>query len=265
MAIKRRNILYFILILIALFFLFKIGFFNALTRLFNPVLGRMNKEGADINQSLSATSIKGLLSENKQLKKQIADLQKENVGLLDAAQKFDLLSQQLGFISKQKNQPVLANIIGQNEENGINYYLLDRGTDDQISVGAAVAVNDGFLVGKIAKVKKNYSYLLPLYDNHFLTSVDFLTAEKTGQLVSGLAQGKQGLGVEVRFVPLDSPIKVGDYLITSGLEKNIPRGLIVGQVSNIEKGADLSFLNVSIQPLISWSSVRIVAILMSGN
>jgi len=265
MVVKPRNILYFILILIALFFLFKIGFFNFITRRLNPVLGGLNKEGTNINQAAMGTNIKNVLSENEQLKKQIADLQKENIGLLDSSQKFDLLSQQLGFVSRQKNRPILANIIGQNEENGINYYLLDRGGDDQVSIGAAVVVNDGFLVGKIAKVQKNYSYLLPLYDNHFLTSVDFLTTEKTGQLISGLAQGKQGLGIEVKFVPLDSPVKIGDYLITSGLEKNIPRGLIVGQVSNIEKKTDLSFQNVSIQPLISWSNVRIVVVLTGSN
>jgi len=265
MVVKRRNILYFILLLIALFFLFKIGFFNFLTRQLNPLLGGLNREGASINQAIRGMNIKDILSENEQLKKQIANLQKENVGLLDSAQRLDLLSRQLGFISKQKNRPILANIIGQNEEDGINYYLLDRGSDDEISVGAAVVVNDGFLVGKIVKVKKNYSYLLPLYDNHFLTSVDFLTTEKGGQLISGLAQGKQGLGIEVKFVPLDSPVEIGDYLITSGLEKSIPRGLIVGQVSGVEEKTDLSFQNVLIQPLISWSNVRIVAVLMGSN
>jgi len=98
-----------------------------------------------------------------------------------------------------------------------------------------------------------------------LTSVDFLTAEKAGQLISGLAQGKQGLGIEVKFVPLDSPVEIGDYLITSGLEKNIPRGLMVGQVSGVEKRTDLSFQNVSIQPLISWSNMRIVTVLAGSN
>ena len=265
MVVKPRNILYFILLLIVLFFLIKIGFFNFLTRGLNPLLGGLNRDGANINKVAQGINIKDLLSENEQLKKQIADLQRENAGLLDSAQRFDLLSKQLGFISKQTNRPILANIIGRNEEEGISYYLLDRGSDDQVSLGAAVVVNDGFLVGKIAKVKKNYSYLLPLYDNHFLTSVDFLTAEKTDQLISGLAQGKQGLGVEVKFVPLDRPVKAGDYLITSGLEKNIPRGLIVGQVSSVEKKTDLSFQNVSIQSLISWSNVRIVAVLAGSN
>jgi rod shape-determining protein MreC len=264
MVIKRKSIFYFILLLIVLFFFFKIGLFNSLARYLNPLLGGLNNQGANLNQAIRRIDAKDVLSENEQLKKQVSDLQKNNADLLDSAQKLDLLSKQLGFYSKQKNSPILANIIGQDDENGINYYILDRGVDDGIAAGAAVVINDGFLVGKIIKVQKSHSYLLPLYDNHFLTSVDFLTTEKTGQLVSGLAQGKQGLGIEVKFVPLDISVKTGDYLITSGLEKNIPRGLIVGQVSNVEKKNDASFQNISIQSLISWSNTRIVMVLTSG-
>lgn len=263
MVIRKKHIFNLILILIVVFFLFRIGFFVFLTKLIDPLLSGLNTQGARIHgQVLAASNEKDLLSENEQLKKQIADLQKENVDLRIAAQKFTLLSQQLGFISKQKNQPVLANIIGQSIESGLNYYILDQGSDNKVQVGAAVVVNDGYLVGKIVRVDNNHSYLLPLYDNHFLTSVDLLT-KNSGQFISGLAQGKHSSGLDVKFVPLDKQVNVDDYIITSGVEKNIPRGLIVGKVAGVDKKPNEPFQSLSIEPLVSFTDLRIVMILVS--
>jgi rod shape-determining protein MreC len=260
MAIKNKKTISIILIIIFLFFLLKIGTFHFFINWFNPSLKTATKGGVETGSFLNTLQKNNLLSELDNLKDQNTELQKEVVSLRTELIKFNLLSQQVKFINQQKYHYVLSNIIGQNTEVGINYYIIDRGVDDGIREGAAVVVNDGYIVGKIAKVDKNYAYFLPVYDNHFLTSVDFLTKEPGSDVISGLAQGKHGLSMDVNYVPLDKNISGGDYVITSGAEKNIPRGLVVGQVEMVNKKIEAAFQDIVIKPLVSINDLRIVSV-----
>ncbi len=266
MTIKHKKVIGVVLIIIALFFLLKIGLGGLLGHFFSPLLSSFNQQGLKLNSFLTAYSQKkNLLSEINQLKQQVADYQKEIVSLRSDEQKSALVEKYLQFLNQQKQTFILANIIGESYESEINYFIIDRGSDDKIKEGAALVVDDGYLAGKIVRVDKKYAYFLPIYDNHFLTSVDFLTNKPSTQLISGLAQGKHGINLEINFVPLDRNIKPGDYVITSGLEKNIPRGLIVGQVENVEKKPNKAFQNTFIKPLISLGDLRVVAVLINDN
>ncbi|MDD2647155.1 MAG: rod shape-determining protein MreC [Patescibacteria group bacterium] len=265
MAVRNKKTLSIILIIVFLFFLLKIGAFNFIADWFNPSLRAATNGGVKTGSFLNNLEKNNLLSELDNLKNQNTELQKEVVSLRAELVQFDLLSRQVGFIDQQKYHYVLSNVIGQNTEVGINYYIVDRGRDDRIREGAAVIVNDGYLVGKIAKVDKNYAYFLPIYDNHFLTSVDFLTKDPKAGVISGLAKGKHGLNMQIDFVPLDKNINNGDYIITSGVEKDIPRGLIVGQVETVERKNESAFQNIITKPLVSLGDLRIVSIEVNDN
>lgn len=267
MVVGLKKIIFILLIFVFLLFLFKIGFFNFLDGIFRPVLIGLNERGSKLNSFfIPLINKKNLLSKIKDLENKVLQLQAENINLKLQAEENKFLRNQLKFLKFQKFNFILANIIGQRSEVGYNWYIIDRGADDGLKDGAAVIVNDGYLVGKIMKIEKNFSYFVPIFNDHFLTSVDFLAKNVTStpkmSMISGLAKGRYNLALEVDFIPIEKTVAIGDNVITSGMEEGIPRGLIVGQVENVEKKIDIPFQKAIIKPLISLEDIKIVTVII---
>ena len=67
--------------------------------------------------------------------------------------------------------------------------------------------------------------------------------------------------MEIDLIPIDKQIKSGDIVVTSGLENYIPRGLIIGEIENVEtKPSDL-FQKAIIKILTPFNNLRILTIL----
>lgn len=267
MVSAPKKIFLILLFFIVLFFLFKLGVFDILFKFSRSILLNLSERGLKINKLFEPLFIKqNLLSENQNLKDKIFQLQSENINLRIQAEENKILRNQLKFQRRQRYNSVLVDIIGQGSEAGFNWYIVDRGTADGLKIGLAIIVEDGYLVGKIVKAEQNFAYFVPIFDNHFLTSVDFLAKDSINysgvKMVTGLVQGKYGLGIEADFIPVEKNVNLGDYVITSGIEAEIPRGLIVGEVDNIEKKIDVPFQKAAIKPLISLKDLRIVSVLI---
>jgi len=63
------------------------------------------------------------------------------------------------------------------------------------------------------------------------------------ETTSGVIQGEYNLIVKMKYVSLSQKVEVGDIVITSGLEENIRRGIIIGEVAEINKNQMLFFKN----------------------
>ena len=68
--------------------------------------------------------------------------------------------------------------------------------------------------------------------------------------------------MKMKYVPLNKPVNIGDAVITSGLEENLRRGLIIGQVTEINKKPNAIFQEITVRPLISPENLRVVSILI---
>jgi len=81
-----------------------------------------------------------------------------------------------------------------------------------------------------------------------------------------LAKGEFGLSIKVELVPQDFDLKEGDLIITSGLEKDIPRGLIIGKVNRIISYENELFKSATINPLVDYGEITIISIIIpKGN
>jgi len=217
--------------------------------------------------NLSVFNFKNYQQENLFLNQQLKKLLAENIQLKIFAEENRVLKKYLNFSGKNKERLVIANIIGKRSEMGFNWFILDQGSQDGIRPSLAVIDENGFLLGKISRVTENFSYLLPLFDSHSLIAADIVksTDDKGvgSRLTSGLVQGKHGLSMEMNYIPLDKSIESGDFVITSGLESEIRRGLIIGQIEEAIKEPGALFQKITIKPLINFDTVRIVGVLMS--
>jgi rod shape-determining protein MreC len=256
----KKTFIYFLVIFL-LIFLIRFGFFNFFANFLEKIFIALNNKSIDLVYFFKPLFLKKEILKNyKDLEKKLLEIQLENISLKIEAQENLILRKKLNFLNQFKYKYVLANVIGQRAEPGFNFYIIDKGRKDNVKEGAPVIVNEGYLIGKILKVEEERSYFVSILDPHFLTSVDFISNNLKVDTISGLARGKYNL-IEIEMIPNEKEVNIGDFVITSGLETGIPRGLIVGKVESVEKRINEQFQKAVVKPLISLSNVRIVALL----
>jgi rod shape-determining protein MreC len=69
-------------------------------------------------------------------------------------------------------------------------------------------------------------------------------------------------GCLLRYISLNSDIKPGDQVITSGLDGVFPKGLTVGTVESVRKSADGLFLEAQVKPAVNFGEVEEVIIIL---
>lgn len=107
--------------------------------------------------------------------------------------------------------------------------IVDKGSGDGICPKMPVVVY-GNLVGIVSDVGANVSRVILINDPEFRVSV-FIQRTRDEGVLQGSVQGK----CMVKYLPLDNDIKVGDYIITSGLGTIFPKGILIGEVVSVEK------------------------------
>ncbi len=170
----------------------------------------------------------------------------------------ELLRKHLNFLENSKDNFVMANVTGKTQENSLSWYILDKGSKQGIKKGLAVTDENGAFVGTIAKVKTNTSTFKPLIDQGSRISAD---VKASNQIVSGIVQGEFGSTVKMKYVPIDISISKGDYVITSGLDENIRRGIALGKVKKVQKQENDIFQEIIMDPLFD-PNFRIVSIII---
>jgi rod shape-determining protein MreC len=105
--------------------------------------------------------------------------------------------------------------------------ILDQGEDAGIQPDQGVICPDG-VVGRVWDVSRDQSSLLPLDAYNASTGVMLARSRATGVL-QGLGPGKAAL----RYIGSQEVVQVGEPVYTSGLDRNFPRGLLVGYVTSV--------------------------------
>lgn len=199
--------------------------------------------------------IKKLKDENLELLSRVAGfekLKKENSALLD----------QFKTQNPKTNKLLPAKIIGApGFVPGISspqYFVLDKGSKDNIKVGQAVLVKDN-LVGKIAKVSSH------------LSKVDIVTKPLlsfTGKTENGAIGVVKGGGNELTLnnVLLSENIEKGQIVFTKGdmdlQGVGIPPDAVVGRITSVEKDPSSLFQKAKIQSFVDFNNLRSVFILL---
>ncbi len=260
------------LIILIIFFiiLVRFGLFNFLQRALGQGLEGLNRGYFSIsNFFASFRSRKELMAENQRLYEEVLKLKTEVSQLRAKELENETLRESLNFTKSVAYQVRQVNIIGKRIEASAVFYIIDQGENAGLKKGLAVIQTNGYLVGKLFKTEKNFSLFLPLMNNYFSAAVDIISPEvsqdKKGvlkSLTTGLAQGKYGILTEIDLIPSDREIKIGDFIITSGLEELVPRGLLLGQLEKIETGADKLFQRAILNSPIKIDELRIVGVVV---
>lgn len=127
--------------------------------------------------------------------------------------------------------------------------------------GSAVVARDDVLLGVIAGVRGTLADVRLL--THPQSTVPVALVARSGNRTIGIATGSGGTLLDLRYIPRDSGIAVGDIVVTSGLDGVLPQGLLVGTVASIEDTPSASLLSATVQPFLAPMDVALLSIVQS--
>ncbi len=189
---------------------------HAITGFFDDIDGIMNTY--EENRTLKAR-----LTEYASNEVELADVKEENKRLRDIVDKQEDL---------RAYDPVQATVISRNPDQWEEKIIIDKGESQGVKRNMAVITANG-LIGKVVLVTKTQA------------TVELLSTENQNFRVSAMIPGKKDIfGLMEGFDPergelimkrIDSSldVKVGQKVISSGLGGIFPKGLLIGEVTEV--------------------------------
>jgi rod shape-determining protein MreC len=268
-----KNKLAVIVILLSVSFLGLIGYSVQKDKMFmvengvgsaiNSVQGVVYKIGSKIKGSFSLVlNIGNIKSENEELKEQNEKL-KFNATQNELLRKEnDRLRDMLNFadINKQYNY-IGVDILGLVGNNFLDGYVINKGEKDGIKKGMIAIEGEG-LVGQVTSVGSNWSIVQSLCNENMAVAGYVLSTEESNGIVKGYKGNEDKFLAEITGLSLDSKIKEGDTILTSGLGKVYPKGIKIGEVLEVYEDRAKVVKSAIVKPAVDFNKVEQLVIIV---
>ena len=235
-------------------------FESVIVRIFSPAQSLITQVRTSISDLLDRYFFLTEVSqENDRLLKEVDQLTRRNSYLLETFKQQERIKQLQRASKTSKNRKVkslMALVIGRDPTQWSKMIFIDKGTDDGIRGNVAV-VTDAGIVGHITHSTATTSKVLLITDSR--SAVDSLFQNTR---VPGVSTGTGGRVCEVKFVPIDAKLEVGDRVISSGLGGVFPKGRVVGTVVRVVKRRQELFQDVVVAPSVDLSRLEDVLVLL---
>jgi len=268
-SIKIKRIIFFVAIIVLLIFLHFSKIFSPVENKIYTILNNLSIKFYSLNISVRniydrQIEKKDLIDANKKLSKKVQKLLVENSRLKKLGEENSKLRQHLRFFDKNDKKYVLANVISRktivDSNNNDITITINKGEESGIKEGYPV-IDNGVIVGKINKVEANISHITLITSSNCKLAATIQNADKT----IGIIEGELGLTINMNFIPQVEEIDKGDLIITSGLEKNIPRGILIGEITSINNSSNEIWQQAIVEPLVDFNSLIVVAVLLPNK
>lgn len=231
------------------------NFFRAIVRPGSQTLYTLSVKINGNEENFS--SVEELQSEYVKIKGVLSSCQADIADYKIIQQENSELREQLGFIKRTAYTTVGAEVIGKNIDPLGNTIILNRGNSDGVATNAPVVAGDGVLIGKVLRVEESTSIVRLINDNQSRVAVTVVNNDHS----IGLVEGGYGLSLRMNYIPQNETINVGEIVITSGLEKGIPKGLLVGKIEAVEKEAYQPFQRAVLTPFLNLDKLSLVSVI----
>lgn len=197
--------------------------------------------------------------------REIDNLQRQNLALSLQAQmaaqlraENDRLRALLQLKNSMPPSAVAAQISAQASDPFNRTVVIDRGSAQGVELGAPVIDQTG-LLGQVTRDYPWRAEVTLITDRDAVVPVQ---NQRTGE--RGLLYGAPGLpqgGLELRWIPASADVRVGDVLVTSGVDGIYTAGLRVARVIAVLRPRDSAFARVICAPLADVEGGRHVLVL----
>ncbi|MEG0297094.1 MAG: rod shape-determining protein MreC [Clostridium sp.] len=172
--------------------------------------------------------------ENKQLEKENTELKNKLVEYNSVIAENERLRESVNFASSSNNYDYLGcNIVGASGSGFQEGYIIDKGSKHGLKKDM-VLVASGVLVGQVTSVGDSYSIVQTLINKNSAVSVMVESTRESTGILKGHATRNDEYLTKVTDLPMNSEVKVGDVILTSGLGMVYPKEIRIGEVISVE-------------------------------
>jgi rod shape-determining protein MreC len=239
---------------------------NGVSFAFRPIQGAVHDLASGIASIANAIAeIDRLRLDNSALIAENDRFRIENALNAETSRENELLTGLLQTRSSLGYQTVTTTVIARESSEFRRLVVLDRGTNDGISVGDAVIVAGRALAGRVTEVGPDNAKVVLLTDGEFT-----VIGQTTATVATGEVIGQLGAGVLVmRQIDSSEIVTIGDEVVTAGIELGggvrspYPKGLLLGQVIDVRRDANDVVQTAYLQPAADIDKLEYVLVITS--
>lgn len=196
-----------------------------------------------------------LLSENAQLRAKVLEQSAaaQEVRLLRAEQE---QLRALGAAKLRFEGGILGEVVYTARNPFTRKIVVDKGLTHGVAAGMPVIDGAG-IVGQVTTVGSFTSEVTLVTEKDQSVPVMLL---RNGLRAIAVGSGKNG-SIDVPFMPIAADVQPGDVFVTSGIDQTYPPGLLVAQITGVDKDPARNFAKISAKPAGGVENYRYVMML----
>ena len=198
----------------------------------------------------------GVRDENADLRGRLAAVEEENLQLREAL----VAGGRLARIEEMRGDfdiPMLpAELVGLDVSAWFRSGLVDRGRQHGVLSGMPV-INEQGLVGLVTATSRSAAKVMLLIDRQ--SAVDAVVQRSRSR---GIVRGAHGDDLVFEFVVRDGDVQAGDVLVTSGLGGVYPKGLRIGEVTEVSESDSKMVRTASVRPAVDFGRLEQVFVML---
>lgn len=236
---------------------------NGVGTTINSVQGIFYKGFYKIKNSFKfITNISKVKTDNEELRKANSEFQTKALEYDTSIKENARLRKMLDF-SKQteKYKYVGADIIGVSGNSFSDGFIINKGTNKGIKKRMVAITGDG-LVGQVTSVGDNWAIVQCLSNENIAVAALVQRTRDNKGIVKGYKDENNKLLAEIQRLSLDSSIKKGDVIVTSGLGAIYPAGIRIGKVLSVYEDKGEVMKGAIIEPYVDFAKIEEVFIVI---
>ena len=213
------------------------------------------------NISSTITSIKDYF----RLKEMNESLANENILLKNRLEKYEFLRDTIIHGSVVQDSIPVYEYIGAKQVNATynrtkNYITLNQGRKNGLQKEMAVCTPEG-IVGLIQDLSDHFAVVIPLINVDSRISAKIKKNNYYGSLQW---DGNDYAYSYLNDIPYHVEVNAGDTIVTSGLSKTFPEGIVVGYVESVDKET-ANFLKIKVKLAVDFKRINHVYVILNNK
>jgi rod shape-determining protein MreC len=197
----------------------------------------------------SREEIEALREQNEELRDRLAELE-------EARMENERLRALVDFVEESDFDVVGAGVIGLPTNSWDASILIDRGSDAGIEEGMPVIAAQG-LVGQVVEASERAAKIRLITDQRSGTAVIIQSTR-----APGVARGTLEGVLQVDYVDEEQAPEPGDVVLTSGMGGVFPKGIVVGDVTEVEQERHRLFPTITVESRVPVTEIEEVLVIL---
>jgi len=167
------------------------------------------------------------------------------------------LRQLLNFKQTAQLTVLPAEVISRDPSAWFKTMIIDKGRADGLRKGLPVVLPQG-VAGQVVEVAERYAKIMLIIDRN--SAVDALIQSNRAR---GVIKGFSADHCILEYVLRKHEVKVGDIVISSGLDGVYPKGLRIGEVEAVSNSETDIFKRITVRPYVDFEQLEEVLIILN--